>query len=257
MKTLLRGILAIFLYLLIPGVFGGIGAGVFFWVIKPSFDAEKINKNGIETKAIVTGLNSNVTSSSSSGSTTTTKRYFYLTLSFNNSNEYTIECKTSSIYPEEFIRKQGIKQGETVLIKYIGSKAVVKGFTPKYETWLWAFPIVFGAIAVGFLCILIFSYILTVSNYIIEKFGTPVTGTFLESRKLFKNSDLDFCSIICTYKNSKNDIVEIKTNYSYSNSVVEDLAQVKSFPIIYLGKKAFIKVENKNINKDKVRHKST
>ena len=76
MKEVLMGILGVFLILLIPAIFGGVGAGVFFWLIKPPMEAGKIHKKGVETTATVIGMDSNVTVSSSSGNTITKERYY-------------------------------------------------------------------------------------------------------------------------------------------------------------------------------------
>ena len=85
MKKVLLGILGIIAYLLIPAIFGGIGAGVFFFAIKPQFEAEKILKYGIETKATITNADSKVTVSTTSGNTTRTEDYYNIKLFFYNS----------------------------------------------------------------------------------------------------------------------------------------------------------------------------
>ena len=144
-------ILAIFIYLLIPGIFGGVGVGVFFLLIEPQIDARRILVKGIETTAVIIDFNSNSSVSSSSGNTTKTENIYFLRLSFINSDGVEIEYKTRSIYPGKFIRNSGIKSGGTVQVKYLGNKAVVKSYIPKYETWLLIFPVVFGAIAAVFL----------------------------------------------------------------------------------------------------------
>ena len=133
-------------YLLIPVVFGGTGAGVFFGLIKPQLDAGKILKKGAEAMANVIVLDGNVTASSSSGNSTREEQYYYLKLSFVNSEGDKIEYKTRSIYSERFINEYGIQNGEPVQVMYLGTKAVVKDFIPEHQIWLWVFPIVFGAI---------------------------------------------------------------------------------------------------------------
>ena len=157
-KAVFKGILGIIAYMLIPGIFGGIGAGVYFWLINPQTEAGTILKNGIETTATIIGIDSKVTKTSSSGIKTTSEHYYYLRLSFVNSDGYEIEYKTHNIYPEEFIHKYTIDTGETVQVMYAGTKAVVKGFVPEYQIWLWLFPVVFGAIAAGFLILLVLSF---------------------------------------------------------------------------------------------------
>ena len=136
--------------LLIPAIFGGAGAGVYFGIIRPYKEARKILENGVETTATIIGMKSNTTVSSSSDNSTSTERYYYLRLSFTNSEGVEIEHKTHSIYSEEFIYNYGISIGETVQIMYAGKKAVVKDYVPKYEKWLWIFPVVFGSIAASF-----------------------------------------------------------------------------------------------------------
>lgn len=158
-KGIIKGILGILLFLLLPGIFGGIGAGVYFGIIKPQFEAGKILGNGAEAKALIIDVNSGFSVSSSSGSTTKNERYYYLRLSFVNSEGNEIEYRTRSIYPDEFIRKNHIDKGETVRVMYMGAKAVIKGYIPKYETWLWIFPVIFGGIAAGFLVLLVFSFV--------------------------------------------------------------------------------------------------
>jgi hypothetical protein len=243
MKAVFMGILGILVYLLIPAIFGGVGAGVFFWVIQPRLEAGKILKNGVETTATVTDIESAGTVSSKSGSTTKTERFNKLKLSFVNSEGNEIEYKTRGIYPDGFIRKNKINKNETVQVMYVGAKAVVKGFVPEYETWLWLFPVVFGAIAAGFLMFLALGFVWTASDSIIKKFGEPVTGTYLEHKKFMNGDDSNMNSIICSFKNDNGNTVEVKTRFIYSNAEAEELAKMGSFPVIYKGKKAVIMVD--------------
>jgi len=246
MKKVLMGILGIIAYLLIPAIFGGVGAGVFFGVIQPQMEAGNILKNGVETTATVVAIDSKVIVSSSSGNTKTKERYYSLRLSFVNSEGDEIEYTTRSIYPERFISKYDIKNGKTVQVMYASAKAVVKGFVPGYETWLWLFPVIFGAIAAGFLLLLAFSIVVSANDYIVKKFGVPAIGIYLGQRELIKwsnDSESNFYSITCTFKKNNGDTIEAKTGFIYTNSEAEDLAKMGSFPIKYKWKKAVIMID--------------
>ena len=245
MKKILKIILGIVPFLLIPAGFGGVGAGVYLGIIYPQIEAEKILKNGIVTTATIVGLNSNVTASSSSGSVLRTDRYYYLNLTFINSERNEILYKTRSIYPGEFIRKYHIEKGNTVQAVYLGPKAVVRGYVPKYETWLWLFPVIFGAIAAGFLIIPVISIVWITNDNIIKKFGAQATGKYLEHKKLIKTNGPDLNSITCVYKNDSDEIIEVHTRFIYSFSEAEEFAKMKTFPIIYRGKKAVIMIDKK------------
>ena len=226
MKEVLKGILGVILILLIPAIFGGVGAGVFFWLIKPPMEAGKIHKNGVETTATIIGMESNVTVSSSSGNTTTKKQYYYLKLSFVNSEGDEIEYKTRDIYSDRFIRNHNIKKGGTVQVMYVGVKAVVKGFIPEYETWLWLFPVIFGGIAAAFLIFSALSFVWTASDAIVKKFGIPATGTYLEQKKMFNSDESNFNSITCTFQKDNGDTVEVKTRFIYTDSAAKELAEM-------------------------------
>ena len=76
MKKILKSILALFLFLLIPAAFGGVGAGVYLGLIRPYNEAGKVLKNGVETTATIIDVDSNFTVSSSSGNTTKKERYY-------------------------------------------------------------------------------------------------------------------------------------------------------------------------------------
>ena len=237
------GILGFILFLFIPIIFGGVGVGVYLGMIKPQIEAGNILKNGTETTATIVDVNSNVTASSSSGNTTKKVRYYFISLTFTNSKGNEINYKTRSVYPQEFIRKYHIEKGETVQVMYLDTKAVVKGFSPGYETWLWLFPVIFGAIAAGFLLLFIFSLVSTANNYIIKKFGTPVTGKYLEQKKLIKNHELDLNSITCIIENNNGETITVKTSFIYTYSDAEKLAKMESFPMVYKGKKAIIMID--------------
>ena len=253
MKEVFMGILGIIIYLLIPAIFGGIGAGVYFGIIRPYHEAGKILKNGVETTATIISVKSNVTVSSSSGNTTREERYYYLKLSFVNSEGDKMEYKTRSIYPAGFIRNYDIKNGGTVQAMYVGDKAVVKGYVPKYEKWLWLFPVVFGAIAAGFLIFLVIGFLWTADDYIIKKFGAPATATYLEQKKLACD-DTGLNSIICTFVKDNGDTVEVKTCFIYNNLEAEELAKMGSFPIMYKGKKAVIMIQKTAMNSNHKRN---
>ena len=141
-------------------VFTGVGIGVFYLLIKPSLDAKDILKNGIETKATLMDIGSNMSKGSES--------YYWLKLSFVNSDGETITCKTDSLYPVSFIKGRGIAEynqdakkyevtKEPVRVMYMGDKAVLKDFVPKDdEDWAtWMIPGVFGGVGVLILLSLI------------------------------------------------------------------------------------------------------
>ena len=246
MKDVFMGTLNVMLYLLIPAIFGGIGAGVFFGLIKPQMDAGKILKTGIETTATVIGIDSGGTASSSSGNTTKTVQYHYLTLSFINSEGNEIEYKTRSIYPEIFINKNNVEKGGTVQIMYAGDKAVVKGFIPGHETWLWIFPVVFGGIAAGFLILLLAGIM---RNTSIKQYGTDGTGVYLEHSKSAIVGGKPYYVIRFSFKNDNGIEVEAQTDPNYLDFEAEALAEMKTFPIKYKGDKAIIMIDKKSIEK--------
>jgi hypothetical protein len=247
MKNVLKRILGIMIYLLIPGIFGGVGAGVYFWLIKPQMEAGKILQKGVETTATIIGVKSSMTVSSTSGNTTREERYYYLTLSFFNSEGFEIEYETRSIYPEGFIREYDIEKGGTVPIMYVGDQAVVKGFVPEYDMWLWVFPVVFGAIAVGFLILPVIVFTWQANDYIIKKFGSPATATYLDHKKWLNGDTSDLNSIICTFVNNNGEMVEVKTGFNYSDAEANKLAKMASFPIMYKGGKAVIMIDKDKI----------
>jgi len=249
MKEVLKIILGVISYLLIPAIFGGVGAGVFFGVIKPPMEAGKILKKGVETTASIVDIDSKVTVSSSSGNTTKKERFYYLKLSFVNSGGDEIEYKTRSIYSERFIRNHNIEKDGTVQVAYMGAKAVVKGFVPEYETWLWIFPVIFGGIGAGFLILPVFMFLLTANDNIIKKHGVSATGTYLETRKWVNDEKSMFNSIHCTLTKDNGDTVEVKTRFIYTNSEAEKLAKMRSFPIMYKGNKAVIMIDKNNNEK--------
>ena len=244
-KKVLMGILGVFLYLLIPAVFGGVGIGVYFLAIEPYSEARNILIKGIETSARIISIEEKGSVTSTSGNTTKTTDLYSIKLSFINLSKDDIEYKTRGIYPKSFISKNNIVEGETIKIRYVGSKAVIKYFIPNYETWLWLFPIIFGGIGIGFLIIPIIGFMWIINDYIIMIFGSPAMGTYLKQKKLINSIDSDFNRIICTFKNNNGETIEVKTRYGYSNSEIEKLVEIKSFPIKYIRKKAVIMIDKK------------
>jgi len=85
MFPIIQQLLALIGLMLVGGIFAGIGAGVYFWVLKPPMEAAKILKKGTETTATVIYANSKFTSTTKSGSSSSTKALYYLNLSFVNS----------------------------------------------------------------------------------------------------------------------------------------------------------------------------
>ena len=120
------GILGIIAYLIIPAAFGGVGVGIFFWIINPRFEAQRVLKNGIETTAVIISIDGAGSTTSSSGNTTRKENYFRLVLRFVNSDGNEIEYKTRGIYPEKFIRDNNI------VAKNLYQKI---GFNEIYKYW--------------------------------------------------------------------------------------------------------------------------
>ena len=241
------GIVGFLAFLLIPAIFGGVGAGVYFWILKPPMEAKKILEKGIETTATVIGIDSNGTVTTRSGNTTTSRRYYNLRLSFINSGGEEIEYKTRSIYPESFIHNHKIEQGGTVQVIYAGAKAVVKSLVPeKADTALWTFPIVFGAIAAIPLIFLVFWYVRSANEYLIKKSGIPATGAYVETC----GNGTRYNSITYTFKNDNGDTIEVKTRFVYTDSDAKKIAEMGFFPIRYKGEKAVIAID-KNNNKSR------
>ena len=173
-NAVLKAIVGFISCLLLALIFGGIGAGGFFGILKPPMDTKKILRNGAETTAAIIDIGSNLTSKSGNSE----ERYYYLGLSYVNSEGENITVKTTSLYPERFIRDRKIAAynknsgmyntltKETVQVKYIGNKAVVKGFVPKNEPFLfWFFPIIFGGIGAAFLTALIMGVVKAVGAF--------------------------------------------------------------------------------------------
>ena len=129
---------------------------------------------------------------------------------------------------------------------YEKDKAVIKSFIPSYKIWLWLFPVVFGAIAAGFLLLIIVSHIMTEKDNLTKRIGTPIIGTYLDKKKLINIDNFDLYSIICTFKNDDGGIIEVKTRFLYDNSEAEYFAKMGSFPIIYRGIKAIILTNEEN-----------
>ena len=160
MFPVVRLIIGFLLLIFVGFVFAGVGAGVYFWVIKPPMEAATILEKGVETTATVLGARSTGTTTTKTGSFSKTETYYSLKLSFVNSQGEKITYKTHSLYTKYFLRgfnidieynpATGFYDEQTVQVIYLGNKAVVKGFVPeKAELWLWIFPIVFGTIGAG------------------------------------------------------------------------------------------------------------
>jgi len=128
----------------------------------------------------------------------------------------------------------------------VDDEAVVKGFVPEYELWLWIFPVIFGAIGAGFLIFPVVMYLLMARDSIIKKYGVQAIGRYLETKKFVNNEESYFNSITCTLINDNGDTVEVKTRYIYTNSEAEELAKMRSFPIMYKGKNAVIMIDKNN-----------
>ena len=130
-----------------------IGTGLFYLLIKPSLDAKNILENGVETSATLIAVGSNVSKGSDA--------YYWIRLSFVNSEGETITYRTKSLYPAYFINGQGIAEydrktkryevkEEPVQVMYMGDKAVIKEFVPvEHEEWTnWLAPGFFGGIGI-------------------------------------------------------------------------------------------------------------
>ena len=243
------------------GVFAfvGVGAGVFFGLIKPPMEAKNILKNGTETTATVISLHCNFTkiSSVTNGSVakTTEDAYYSLKLSFINAAGEEVTVKTNSIYPEQFITKQGIAsknkfsgqydviEKETVQIMYKGNKAILKGFVPdKGEGWLWLFPIVFGAIGIGLFIASLFAFMNVISSFKLKKYGTDGIGIYLKHEITPSKNGTKY-GVYFTFQNEQEQHVEVKTDYIYEEYEAEALKAMQSFPIKFIGDKAIIVVE--------------
>ena len=177
-NEVIKKILGFISCLLIGLIFGGIGAGVFFGILKPPMDARRILKNGTEVTAAIIDIGSNLTEKFGKSE----ECYYYLTLSYVNSEGEEVTVKTSSLYPERFIRDQKIAAynnasgiyntitKETIQVKHISSKVVVKDFIPKSEPLLlWLFPVVFGAIGVFFLITLIMGIVKAAIGFAVKQ----------------------------------------------------------------------------------------
>jgi len=246
MKKKLKSILAVILYIIIPITFGGVGAGVFFWILKPPIEAADILEKGIETTATIIDIKSNVTVSSSSGTTKKKEKFYYLKLIFVNSEGEKIEYKTRSIYPERFIREHNIKEGRVIQAVYVDDKAVIKDFVPEYEILLWIIPIIFGSIGAGFLIFPAVMFLFIALDNIIKRYGVPTIGRYLATNNLSNSDESRFNSITCTIIKGNGDTIEVKTRFIYTNSEAEKLAKMRSFPIMYKWKRAVIMIGNNN-----------
>ena len=216
--------------------------------IKPQMDAGKVLKYGVETTAYVISMNSNLTLSTSKGNTTTREKFYYLKLSYVNSDGQEIITKTGSVYTFDFLSHNDVYEEGIIDILYLGKKAVVKGFTPEYRLILFVFPIVFGLIALGFLILFSIVHYLNARDYIIRRYGTLGTGTYLDQKVFLNNNKSDLNKIIFSFINEKGELYQANTRYAYDDADTEKLRKMESFPIKYLGKLAIIISEEKNKN---------
>ena len=262
MFPFLQQLLALIGFIFIGGVFAGVGAGVYFWVLQPPMEAAKILKKGVETTATVIEAKSKVTSTTKSGSSSSTKALYYLNLSFVNAKGETITYKTNSMYDKYFLRKMNIAteinsttgkyDEQQVQVMCLGAKAVVKEYVPeKTETFLWLFPIVFGAIGVAFWLALLWGIVKTTNDYIIKTTGAESTGVYVKHEEMTVNNEklkteTPACNIFFTYENQNGEIIEAQTGYLlYHVHEAEALAAMGRFPVKYRGKKAMIMVDGK------------
>jgi hypothetical protein len=173
---IIKQIAAIILWLAVGCVFGGVGAGVYYYVLKPPMEARDILKRGAAATAKLISLEQNVTVNG--------ERLYSLNLSFTNSKGEDITVKTRSIYPENFIRNEGIGahnkytgkydiiKSEMIEIRYLGKKTIVKNFKPyNAPAAFWAFPVVFGGIGLVMIGSLIVGYLLAIKTFIMKHFG--------------------------------------------------------------------------------------
>ena len=223
---------------LIPGiVFGGVGVGLFFLVLRPPVEAIKILKKGTETTATIVNFDSKFTTTIKSGATSKKEKYYYLTLSFVNSNGEEILYKTKSIYPQQFIRDMKIAKNKTVQVMCLGNKAVVKEYNPAdADLMLWAVSVIFGTIGIIFFILAIS----TIVYYIILLYGTLGTGMYqkYETSRLNTNYNVYF-----TFKNKYGKTIESKTGLIYKEYEAEALKEMNIFPIKFISNKAVIAVD--------------
>jgi len=247
----IQQLLALIGLILVGGVFAGVGAGVYFWVLKPPMEATKILKKGTETTATVIYAESKLTETTKSGSTSSTKALYYLNLSFVNSKGETITYKTNSMYDKYFLRNMNIAteinsttgkyDEQQVQVMYLGAKAVVKGYVPeKTEMFLWLFPIIFGAIGAAIWIALAWGIVKSTGEFIIKQTGTAGIGIYLKHEQRTV-SDATSYNIYYSFENKHGKIIENKSGALYiDEQKAEELIKKRSFPIKYIGKKAVI-----------------
>jgi len=220
----------------------GIGAGLFFMLLKPSLEAKNILKNGVETTATLIDMGSYVKKND--------QPYYWLKFSFVNSAGKTVTYKTNCLYPEYFINGEEIAEytennryevtNEPVRVMYMGKKAVIKGFVPKDDEH-WALWIPSGVFcAAGLLILLwlvlapvvrmypvmqeILSFMLFVLfGFIFAGIGAGVYLWVLkppmEAAKILKNGVETTATVIAAESNSTiNDVPQYYLVLSYVNS---------------------------------------
>jgi hypothetical protein len=223
-------------------VFVGIAAAVLFWVLIPPLSARRILNNGVETTATVVSFAKKFTETAKSGSSSSKTEYYYITLSFVNSEGKEVVYKTRSIYTRYFISSRSITEGETVQVIFKGNKAIVQGYEPKKtDFWLWVFVLIFTTIGIGFLRLGVNS----IRNNIITQYGTPATGTYQKTVLTWFYTTPSGISF--SFENKKREQVEVKTGHIYKDYEVEALIEMKSFPIKFIGNKAVIMVDKNEL----------
>lgn len=251
-----------FLLMLFCGfVFAGTGAGVYFWVIKPPKEAAEILKKGDETTAVIIGAENNVnTRTTTNGRETNNERYYRLILSYVDADGEQVTYKTKSIYPEWFLREKGIAYADNaagvydeqpVQVIYLGGKAVVKGFvSKKTELWLWVFPIVFGAIGIGLWIALALGSVMDIRAYIIRKTGDESTGVYLKHERSTVSGVTKY-NVYFAFQNKELETIDVQSGFAYGKYEAEQLEEMKKFPIRYIGNKAIIMVDRKELKNKK------
>jgi len=247
MNIIFRIILGIFIVLIFPGI----GAGVYYKMIRPPLIAGNIIKNGIETTAKLASVESRLTKSSNGAK----ENYYSFTIIFKNLNGEDITVKTNSIYSERFIREQNICSynsitrkydiivKENILIKYHGNNAVVKGYTPEEaDNVLWIFIIIFVLIGVLLFIVVMVGINNDKSDAKIKQFGTSGTGKYLRHTKDLVNGVILY-KIYYSFENDRGDIIETKTILADRNLEAETIIQMQLFPIKYIGNKAYIMID--------------
>jgi len=231
----------IILGFLLGAPFAGVAAAILIFVLIPPISAKYVLNNGVETTAKVVNFAKKFTETTTSGSSSSKTEYYYITLSFVNSEGEKTVYKTRSIYPRQFISDR-IAENRTVQVMCLGNRAVVKGYEPKEtEFWLWIFVLAFGIIGILLWKLAVWS----ITNVNIMHNGTLGTGIY---QKTEKSSFWTEPYIIFSFENKNGEQIEVKTRYiskDYKVDTIKDyeleaLIEMKSFPIKFIGNKAVI-----------------